>query len=67
MTLERAFLKVNGFNEVEMDRTKKLVGKIAGKHNIDQRYRGNPMSQTQASGFSRKKKTDEENEQDNEP
>lgn len=39
MELERAFLKVNGFTNVEMDRTKKLVGKIAGKHNIDMRYR----------------------------
>lgn len=32
---EKAFLKVNGFTDIEMDRTKKLVGRIAGKHNID--------------------------------
>ncbi|KAL4487471.1 hypothetical protein ABPG72_006991 [Tetrahymena utriculariae] len=59
MEADKAFLKINGFSDVEMDRTKRLVGRISGKQNIDQRYR-NTMGQTGGFGSFKKKKTDDE-------
>lgn len=49
LNLEKAFLRVNGFSEIEMERTKKLVGRIAGKQNIDIRYK--PQMNATQGGF----------------
>jgi len=54
-----------GFTEVEIDRTKKLVGRISGKQNIDIRYRNiTSAGMNSTGGFSMKKRKLDEDELD---